>query len=125
MKAVGSFNSIYEVKSNNRNNGYNWFSPDTLRWFNGKVYDVLYGGCVFVSSEKDIPFRGSVPQREYSVRVAMDNGTIERYGVYNTKRQADREAQWLAKALANGTIEWCNTDYTFKESTLLPLASEQ
>jgi len=125
MKSIGSFNSIYEVKSNNRNNGYNWFSPETLRWFNGKVYDVLFGGCVFVSSEKDIPFRGSVPQREYSVRVAMDNGTIERYGIYNTKRQADREAQWLAKALANGTIVWCNTDWKFKESTLLPLTSEQ
>ena len=124
MKSIGSFNSIYEVKSNNRNNGYNWFSPETLRWFNGKVYDVLFGGCVFVSSEKDIPFRGSVPQREYSVRVAMDNGTIERYGIYNTKRQADREAQWLAKALANGTVVWCNDDYTFKEPTLLPLTSE-
>ena len=125
MKAIGSFNSIYEVKSNNRNNGYNWFSPETLRWFNGKVYDVLFGGCVFVSSEKDIPFRGSVPQRQYCVRVAMDNGSIERYGIYDTKRQADRDAQWLAKALANGTIVWCNTDWKFKESTLLPLTSEK
>ena len=126
MKAIGSFNSIYEVKSSNRNNGYNWFSPETLRWFNGKVYDVLFGGCVFVSSEKENYSRFTPnPQRQYSVRVAMSDGSIERYGVYDTKRQADRDAQWLAKALANGTIVWCNTDYKFKEPSLLPLSSEQ
>ena len=126
MKQVGSFNSIYEVKDNNRNNGYNWFDPDTLRWFNGKVYNVLYGSCVFVSSEKENYSRFTPnPQRQYCVRVAMDNGSIERYGIYDTKRQADRDAQWLAKALANGTIVWCNTDYEFKEPTLLPLSSEE
>jgi len=126
MKQIGSFNSIYEVKDNNRNNGYHWFSTETLRWFNGKVYDVLFGSCVFVSSEKENRSRFTpYPQRQYSVRVAMDNGSIERYGVYDTKRQADRDAQWLAKALADGTIVWCNTDWTFKESTLLPLTSGQ
>jgi len=114
MKQIGTFNSIYEVKSNNRNNGFHWFSSETLRWFNGKVYDCLYGSCVFVSSEKDMPFRGSVPQREYSVRVAMDNGSIERYGVYSTKRQADREASWLAKSIQSGETRWCNQDYDFK-----------
>ena len=125
-RTIGSFNSIYEVKSHNRNQGYHWFDTDTLRWFNGKVYDVLFGSCVFVSSEKQNHSRFTPnPQRQYSVRVAMNDGSIERYGIYDTKRQADREAQWLAKALANGTIVWCNTDWKFKESTLLPLTSEQ
>ena len=125
MPQIGSFNSIYEVKSSNRNNGYHWFSSETLRWFNGRVYDVLFGSCVFVSSEKENYSRFTPnPQRQYSVRVAMDNGSIERYGVYDTKRQADRDAQWLAEALTNGTIVWCNTDWTFKEPSLLPLSSE-
>lgn len=126
MKTIGSFNSIYEVKSSNRNNGYNWFSPETLRWFNGKVYDCLYGSCVFVSSEKENYSRFTPnPQRQYCVRVAFANGSIERYGVYDTKRQADRDAQWLSKALANGTIVWCNTDWKFKDVALMPLDSEE
>jgi len=117
MKTIGNFNSIYEVKSNNRNNGYNWFNAETLRWFNGKVYDVLFGDCVFVSSEKENCSRFTPnPQRQYCVRVAMNNGSIERYGVYGTKRQADREAQWLAKALSNGSVVWCNETYGFVES---------
>ena len=126
MKTIGSFNSIYEVKSSNRNNGYNWFSPETLQWFNGKVYNVLFGSCVFVSSEKENYSRfTSNPQRQYCVRVAMDNGSIERYGVYDTKRQADRGAQWLAKALADGTVVWCDTDWEFKDAVLLPLDSKE
>ena len=117
MKTIGNFNSIYDVKSNNRNNGYNWFNAETLRWFNGKVYDVLFGDCVFVSSEKENYSRFTPnPQRQYCVRVAMDNGSIERYGVYDTKREADKEARWLAKALANGSVVWCNETYGFVES---------
>ena len=126
MKTIGSFNSIYDVKSSNRNNGYNWFSPETLRWFNGKVYNVLFGSCVFVSSEKENYSRFTPnPQRQYCVRVAMDNGSIERYGIYSTKRQADRDAQWLAKALADGTVVWCDTDWEFKDAVLLPLDSKE
>lgn len=126
MKTIGSFNSIYDVKSSNRNNGYNWFSPETLRWFNGKVYNVLFGSCVFVSSEKENYSRFTPnPQRQYCVRVAMDNGSIERYGIYSTKRQADRDAQWLAKALADGTVAWCDTDWEFKDAVLLPLDSKE
>lgn len=117
MKTVGFFNSIYEVKSLNRNSGYHWFSPDTLKWFNGKVYDVLYSGCVFVSSEKDTPFRGSTPQRRYSVRVAMSDGTINTYcNTYTSKREADKEARWLGKELANHQMIYCNTTYNFVDA---------
>ena len=119
-RTIGSFNSIFEVKSHNRNQGYHWFDADTLRWFNGKVYDVLFGSCVFVSSEKENYSRFTPnPQRQYSVRVAMNDGSIERYGVYDTKRQADREAQWLAKALANGTMVHCNSRNKFVEPHLI------
>lgn len=116
MKTIGNFNSIYEVKSLNRNSGYHWFDPGTLKWFNGKVYDVLYSGCVFVSSEKDKPFRGSTPQREYSVRVAMSDGTISTYAKYGSKREADKEARWLGKELASHNWIYCNTTYNFIEA---------
>ena len=118
MKTIGFFNSIYEVKSLNRNSGYHWFPPSTLKWFNGKVYDVLYSGCVFVSSEKENSSRFTpYPQRQYSVRVAMSDGTINTYcNTYTSKREADKEARWLGKQLANHQMIYCNTTYNFVDA---------
>ena len=127
MKTIGSFNSIYEVKSSNRNNGYNWFNPDTLRFFNGKVYDCLYGSCVFVSSEKENYSRFTPnPQRQYTVRVAMEDGSIQTYGVYDTKRQGDRESRLLGQALKSGAVVWCNDKYEFVNAHgIVPFATDQ
>ena len=118
MKTIGNFNSIYEVKSLNRNSGYHWFAPSTLKWFNGKVYDVLYSGCVFVSSEKENSSRFTpYPQRQYSVRVAMSDGTINTYcNTYTSKREADKEARWLGKELASHNWIYCNDTYNFVEA---------
>jgi hypothetical protein len=127
MKTIANHTYLSQIRTNNRENGYHWFEPETLKWFKGKVYEGVYGGCVFVSSEKnDSPYRGNQP-RKYSVRVAMADGSIQSYGfqMYDSKREADREAKWLGNALKNGTMRWCNDSYEFVGGQAeLPLNSE-
>ena len=129
MKAIANHSTLSQIRSLNRMNGLHWFSPDTLRWFKGKVYEGVYGGCVFVSSEKENYSRFTPnPQRKYSVRVAMDDGTIQTYAFaeYDSKRDADREAKWLGNALKNGTMQWCTDTYEFVGGQAeLPLNSEK
>jgi hypothetical protein len=115
MKTIGNFSYLSQIRSANRQIGNHWFDPDTLRFFKGKVYEGVYGGCVFVSSEKnDSPYSYPSP-RKYSVRVAMEDGSIQSYAfaMYDSKREADREAKWLGNALKNGAMRWCNDSCEF------------
>ena len=121
MKNIGNFTSIDHVKQHNTQQGYLWFNPDTMRFHKTQLGTDLFGGCVFVSSEKhDMPYQPPQP-RKYSIRVAMDNGSIQTYAFhqYDTMREAKREAKWLGEALKNGTMRWCNDTYEFVSGGLL------
>ena len=109
MRQIGSFPSVAAIRNLNAANGYHWFKPSTLGFFNGKVYDVLYGTAVFVTSEQhSMPYRAPEP-RKYSIRVGMNDGTIQTYafGQYSTIREAIAEAKWLARALDSGEMFYC------------------
>jgi hypothetical protein len=121
MKKIGNFISVDHVKRNNAQQGYHWFDAATMQSFKTKLGSDLFGGCVFVSSEKnDMPYMPPQP-RKYSIRVAMDNGSIQTYAFhqYDTMREAKKEAKWLGKALKNGTMRWCNDTYEFVSNGLL------
>ena len=93
-----------------------------MRWFNSRVHDNVYGGCVFVTSEKnDMPYCAPQP-RVYTVRVAMDDGSIETYGSmgdYATRADAHADARWLAAGLRAGTIVYDTSKYEFVEASIL------
>jgi len=91
------FSDIYEIEQANRNAGLNWFSLETIRFFKSKVYDPVYKGRYFVSSEKSTHHTA----REYTVREATPKGSIENAsgnGEFKTKRQADAFAKMLEKS---------------------------
>jgi len=115
----GQFHSISQVINNNSANGYYFFSKGAMRGFNSRVHDSLYGGCVFVTSERnDMPYMPPQP-RVYTVRVAMDNGSIETYGSmgdYETRIQAHSAARELAKELAVGSMVYCRQSYGFVDA---------
>ncbi len=52
--------------------GYNWFAPETMRWWKSKVESSLIKGRYFISSEDD--WRGN---RIYCVREALEDGRIK------------------------------------------------
>jgi hypothetical protein len=122
MASIGNFYSISQIQTTNASNGYHWFSPASMRWFNSRVHDAVYSGCVFVTSERnDVPYRASQP-RAYSVRIAMADGSIETYGSigdYATRSQAHTQAQWLGKALKDGTVAYNSSTYKFEPVELI------
>lgn len=63
--------------------GGHWFSPDTMRFFRSRVARVGYKGTgpiYFVSSEQFVPSRGPAFPRQYTVRVALADGSINTVG---------------------------------------------
>lgn len=122
MPTIGTFNSISQIKSTNASNGRYFFSPNSMRFFNSRVHDTLYSGCVFVTSERNVtPYCAPQP-RAYTVRIAMEDGSIETYGSigdYATRAQAHREAQWLGNALRNGRVAYNPNTYKFETTSLL------
>ena len=120
--AIATVHSISQIKANNGRNGYYFFSKGAMRSFNTRVHDVVYGNCVFVTSERnDIPY-GRPQPRVYTIRIAMADGSIETYGdmgAYATRAQAHRDAQWLGNALHNGTVAYNPNTYKFEPVELL------
>ena len=91
--------TIREVRALNKAQGYNFFSPDTLQFFNSVVTEDVFGGCVFVTSEKN----GCFP-RLYTVRAIRANGRIETlsdFQEYESLSDALRAAQEHGSKIAN------------------------
>ena len=63
MYTIGTFSTISQIKRLNESNGRYFFSAGAMRSFNCRVHENLYGGCVFVTSEKnDMPYCAPQPR---------------------------------------------------------------
>lgn len=88
----------------------NWFSKESMDFFNSKVYVRVYGGCIFISSEQDkSPFgnRAWNGQRRYSIRVMDQTGgmwTWMGFGAFGSHAEARKEAKWLATQVQAGKV---------------------
>jgi len=122
MPTIGNYNSISQIVRANENAGRYFFSDGAMRMFKCRVHDTVYSQCVFVTSENpSMPYSKPRP-RAYTIRIALDDGSIETYGSmgdYATRDQAHREAAWLGKALRNGTVAYNPNTYKFETTELL------
>ena len=94
-------NCIKEIKALNKAQGYNFFSPDTMRFFDTVLADDVFGGCVFVTSEQN----GYENPRLYTIRAIRANGRIEtlsEFQEFETLKQALAEARSIASRLSQG-----------------------
>jgi hypothetical protein len=92
------FTNVTEIKRANRENGFHFFAPDTLRYFHSRTAPGVYGGRLFVTSEQ---FDDDTP-RAYTVRYAHDDGSIDDaspFQQFDTLDQARRHAKALAVVL--------------------------
>jgi hypothetical protein len=76
-KTLPNFYSMIQVQSWNRQNGGYFFEPSSMRFFSSRVHSDLYGGCVFVTSERNTY---SNNPRAYTVRMITSSGHIETIG---------------------------------------------
>lgn len=93
-----TFNNLEEIKAANKASGQNWFSSDTIKWFNSIIEPGLYDGRFFVTSERDKTGSAWNGQRRWTVRRANDDGTIDtmgEFGQFASKARAVQRAQSL------------------------------
>lgn len=67
------FNSLSELKEANKEAGFHFFSPDTMRFFASRIESTLYKNQCFITSEKKC-FEDYT--RVYSVRKANSDASI-------------------------------------------------
>lgn len=83
-----TFDSVPSIRATMDSQGSYYFSPDTMRFFNARPLDKVYGGRVFVESVR--PPDG---ERHYAIKLvewSPDNGyTIQTIGELLTSTSSD------------------------------------
>jgi hypothetical protein len=96
----------------NKDKGYFFFDPQTMRFFNSRVLETVYegpGGVYFITSEKQpttrFAFQNLIHPRRYTVRsFNPETGDVNTTGPFNTLTKA-RAATLAKKAAAGKNIE--------------------
>src|SRR5262245_30151170 len=82
--------TISMIRVANKANGYNYFEPETMRFFRSRVERGVYngpGGVYFITSEQFVGSDGTAHERKYTVRqFHPENGSISTVGKFNTWR---------------------------------------
>ena len=101
VKTLPNFGTIKQVEAHNENAGHYFFSPDTRRFFRSRIHSNVYGGCVFVTSEKLVT-RTKRYQRAFTVRMIHENGSIDTVGefqAFTTRHSAHFYARLIGEEI--------------------------
>lgn len=100
------WNTVEEIRQEAARTGSHFFDADSVRWFASRIHGDLYGGRVFVTSERDTSrfFPAWDGLRRYTVRVAryapgdsrLRIDTLGEFGEHATREEAHRAAAALA-----------------------------
>ena len=95
--------TMYQLRELHERNGGYFFSEGAMRSFSSRIHSDVYGGCVFVTSEKNRSWRYNYP-RLYTVRYMDGDGnthTVGDFQGYETRSKALTFAQnfgeWIEK----------------------------
>lgn len=92
------YTSINQIISEAERAGSHFFSKAALRFFDSRILSRIYGGCYFITSERD-RYRDSNP-RFYTIRKyegGLKVETIGEFCQYKTKAQAVAAVNKLIK----------------------------
>ena len=93
MKKPGNFESMRLIKEANHINGYHFFEPSTMLFFDSQIHTIKpIHGCFFITSEQNTGW-----PRRYTIRKANQDGSIETYSKfqeYETIEEAKADL-WL------------------------------
>lgn len=84
------YKTIQEIKQANADIDQNYFSESTMEFFNCQVYDKVYDGDLFITSEQ-CDFGAWDGERRYSVRQCVDGRVrdVSEFGEFATFEEAD------------------------------------
>ena len=95
--------AIYQLRNLHERNGGYFFTEGAMRSFNSRIHTDVYGGCVFVTSEKNRSWRFEYP-RLYTVRYMDGDGnthTVGDFQGFETRSKAHTFAknlgEWIEK----------------------------
>jgi len=94
MQELGSFNTMRQARSLHESKGLHFFSKGAKSFFSSRISECIYGGCVFVTSEK---FGWKHP-RLYTIRYIGIDGDIHSYSgfqEYSSRNTAHYHARKL------------------------------
>lgn len=96
----GPFNSMDEIIEANLTSPSNhWFEDSTMQFFNSEILPTVYAGRYFVTSERMELHH----PRNYTLRVAFDDGSIETVGEFHKNfRSWEAAEDALQTALEEG-----------------------
>ncbi len=90
--------TIDQIKAANKAAGYNFFSPDTLRFFGSRILPTVYPGDVFITSESAGFGRNG---RVYTVRQFNPAegwiNTVGEFLTYSTRAEAVQAAKAVGR----------------------------
>ena len=92
------FRTIRQIKNYNSSTGHYFFEPSTMRFFSSRIHSDVYGGCLFVTSEKG----SHQPTRLYTVRKIEEDGniiTVGEFQAFHSRYSAHAYAKESAKEL--------------------------
>ena len=75
--------TIEEIKTNNKQAGMHFFTPEPMRFFRSRVGKTVYGERLFITSEQFVSSTRTA-KRRYTVRMAIKGGGIRDIGPFNT-----------------------------------------
>jgi len=90
VKNLANVNQVFQLKRIHESNGGHFFSEATMRAFSSRIHSDVYGGCVFVTSEKNRSWRYKYP-RLYTVRYMDSTGytrTVGEFQGFETRSKA-------------------------------------
>ena len=91
--------TIYQLRNLHERNGGYFFSEGAMRSFSSRIHSDVYGGCVFVTSEKNRSWRYNYP-RLYTVRYMDGDGnthTVGDFQGFETRSKAHTFAKNLGE----------------------------
>lgn len=95
--------TVYQLRELHERNGGYFFSEGAMRSFSSRIHSDVYGGCVFVTSEKNRSWRYNYP-RLYTVRYMDGDGnthTVGDFQGFETRSKAHTFAknlgEWIEK----------------------------
>jgi hypothetical protein len=77
----GPFRSMQQIVEANAAAGQHWFEPEALRFFGCRLSKRIFGGRIFISSERlVVPGVNESWPRRYTIRVVTDGGDVRTVG---------------------------------------------